>query len=366
LQPRGWALAAAGAALMIAGLWRIDGVLATLGLAAWSLLGLVWWLARWNARGLEIGLDCPGKVRAGVVFPMTITLANPRRWLDAFGIRIDCELAGMVRACGRAAWVAAGSAADLELKVSMPGRGWRERHELRLDSDFPFGLFEVVRVLEVAHALWVFPKPVFPGNLNFSGGAMDTATDGNVAAGEALGEPSGMRAWRAGDSPRRIAWPVTLRAFARGAGLIVRESEPPGFRPTRCAVVFHSFSQDGGLIRPDRFERALSLAAGTLKHLRAQGVSVRWIADFQGWKSRPMNSRGEVNACLEGLCRATRAMDTEAHNLQAALAGVGDDEGLIVVSDMPVSDWSAFLPRDLRAAIVLDLSERKRVPEVVP
>ena len=364
VQPRGAVIGGLGVALIIAGLWRVDGVLAALGVAAWCLLALAWLLARWNPARLELAMQCPEKVRAGMVFPLGVTLRNPRRWLDAFGVRIELHLAGQSRIGGRAAWVAAGSAADLEMRVSLPARTWVENHRVRLVSDFPFGFFEAARAMEISHAMWVLPKPLVPRGLSFPGGTMDAAQADGAAAGGAPGEPHGMRPWRAGDSPRRMVWPATLRSLARGAGMVVRESDPPGFRPLRCAVVFHSFGMDGGLIRPDRFEKALSLAAGSLRHLQSQGMGARLIADFDGWKSRPAGTRAQLAACLEILAQAGRAAGTEAHDLQAALAGIGEDEGLVVLSDMPVASWRAALPKGKARAFACDPSVHEKRREV--
>ena len=362
--PRGAVLGGVGVAMIVAGLWRVDGVLAALGLAVWCLLVLCGWIARLNPAVLEVMLQCPEKVQAGVVFPLVITVFNRRRWLDAFGVRIELNLANRTRCGGLAAWVAAGTAADLELRVTIAERTWAGRHRVRLVSDFPFGFFEAERALKVPHEMCVLPRPVVPRGLWFSGGMLDALQADGVAAGEAPGEPHGLRPWRAGDSPRRIVWPATLRSLARGAGMVVRESDPPGIRPLRCAVVFHSFGTDGGLIRPDRFEKALSLAAGTLRQLHGQGMPVRWIADFDGWRPRPANTRAQVAACLEGLARAQRAAGTEAHDLQAALAGIGDDEGLVILSDMPVSAWRSALPEAGRGAFIPELASGRSRKEV--
>ncbi len=335
-------------------MWRVDGELAALGLAAWCLLGLAWLMAWRNPAGLEVALECPEKVRAGAVFPMVVTLVNRRRWLDAFGVRVEVNLAGKCRTGGRASWVAAGSAADWDLRVAVPERAWAEHHRVRLSSDFPFGFFVAERVGEIRWPLWVLPRPVVPHGLGFPGGWPDASQLEGMAAGDGPGEPHGLRSWRAGDPARRIVWPATMRSLARGAGLVVREWDPPGSRPPRCAVVVHSYGTDGGLIRPDRFERALSLAAGTLRHLHAQGVSARLIADFDDWNSRPAGTRAQVGGCMEVLARANRAAGTEAHDLQAALAGIGGDEGLVVISDMPVSCWGSALPQRERRVFVAD------------
>jgi uncharacterized protein (DUF58 family) len=344
MRARGAVLAGAGCALVAAGVFRVDGVLAAMGLAAWCLLGLAWLLAAANLRRLAVAIDCPAKVHAGANFSLRLTLANPRRWLDAFAVRLELNLCGRVKCGGRAGWVAAGSAADLDLRVMVPVRGSAENHQVALESRFPFGFFASEANCRISRSMVVFPKPLAPKNPELSGIMMDASPREGAAAGDASGDLRGLRNWQPGDATRRIAWPATLRAFARGAGLVVREADPPGFLPRRCLVVFHSFGTDGTLIRPDRFERALSLTAGLLRHLHGLGFPARLIADFDGWTEHPAVTRAQISACLEHLAAAKRARGTEAHDLQAAVARADEDESVFVLSDMPRASWRRHLP----------------------
>ncbi len=363
---RGAVLGGAGFALFVAGLWRGDGVLAALGLAAWCLLGLAWALGRMNLRGLQVTLDGPEKVAAGVVFPALLTLRNPRRLLDAFAVQIELELPGKKRSGGHAAWIAAGSAADLEMRLAVAQRACADQHWVRLNSDFPLGLFEVRRLLEVWHPLLVLPRPIVPRGLRVAGMLMDAAPVDGAAVGEAMGEPRGLRPWQPGDSPRRIDWPTSVRSWARGAGLVVHEADPPGFHPRRCLVLFHSFGADGSLIRPERFERALSMACGALRHLHGLGIPLRLCVDFDDWLMHPADTRAQVAACQEVLARATRAAGTEAHNLQAAASRAAEDETLVVFSDMPPSAWLNALPQRRLPVLTPELFKPKsRAPSTL-
>ncbi len=360
LQARGAVIGATGLVLLVAGLWRIDGVLAALGLAAWCLLGLAFVLGRANLAKLAGRLDAPEKVTAGAIFPLRLTLENPRGFLDAFGVSFEIEFPGKARAGGRAAWIAAGSAADLDLRVAVPERGAVEVHPLRLESVFPLGLFRFRRTGDASHPLLVFPRPVVPRALRAPGVLMDASPVEGASAGEAPGEPRGLRPVRPGDPARRIHWPATLRAHAAGAPPLVREADPPGFHPRGCVVLFHSFGADGGLIRPDRFERAISLAAGTLRHLHGLGVPALLAADFDGWKEHPAATRAQLAHCQEVLARARRAAGTEAHDLQSAAAKVGDDSSLIVISDMPAKAWRGALPKRVLPPVALEPLRRER------
>jgi uncharacterized protein (DUF58 family) len=222
------------------------------------------------------------------------------------------------------------------------------------------GLFEMRRVLLLAHSLVVFPRVVAPEGLRALGVLMDASPVDGAAAGEAVGEPRGLRPWQPGDSPRRVDWPNSIRSWAHGAGLVVRETDPPGFHPRRCVVLFHSFGADGSLIRPDRFEQALSLAAGTLRHLHTLGIPVRLVADFDGWIEHPAATRAQLAVCETVLAKAIRAKGTEAHDLQAAASRTHDDEVLIVFSDMPPGSWRPVLPKLRLPILTPELSVAKR------
>ena len=335
----------AGLALVAAGLWRVDGVLAALGMGAWCLLGLAWALGKLNLMRLEVTLDGPNKVSAGVVFPAMLTLRNKRKFWDAFAVFIELEFPGNARHGGHATWVAASSAADMDLRVAIRARSSKDEHPLRMESGFPLGLFEVRRELLLTHPLLVLPHPLVPHGLQAVGVLMDASPVTGASAGGAAGEPRGLRPWQPGDSLRRIDWPTSLRSWARGAGLIVREADPPGYHPRRCLVLFHSFGTDGKLIRPELFERALALTAGVMRHLHALGIPVRLIADFAGWVEQPASTRAQLAACHELLARATREQGTEAHDLLAAAKRTAEDETLVVLSDMPPSSWLGSLPK---------------------
>lgn len=356
---RGAVTAGLGITMLAAGLWRVDGVLATLGLAICVLLAGGWLIGRLNLTNLRVTLAAPSGVPAGVVFPAVLTLRN-QRWLwDAIGIRLELELPGAARAGGEAKWLPSGSAADLDLRLAVPRRAHVLRHPVRLASTFPLGMFEHRRTLLAEHEMLVFPRPINPVGLRAMGVVMDATPDAGTAAGEAMGELRGLRPWRPGDAMRRIDWPATVRSWSHGAGLVVREADPPGFHPRRCLLLFHSFGADGSLIRPERFEHALSLAAGVIRQFHHLGIPVRLVADFDSWAEHPATSRSQLATCQEVLARAVRARGTEAHDLQAAAARVRDDEVLVALSDMPVTAWRDTLPKLRLPALTPELRSLK-------
>jgi len=342
-------------ALLAAGLLRIDGPMAALGTAGFLLLALAWLTGRMNLAKLDLDLDTPARVFAGAVFPMRLTLRNRRLWLDAFSVEIEVDLPGRAVASGLARWTPAGSASDVSLRCSVPMRGRVATHHARLTSAFPLGLFRFRRALLARAPMLVFPRPLTPIELLAAGVLLDAAPLDGASPGDAPGEPRGLRAYRPGDSPKRIHWPATLRTRARGGAPVVRENDPPGFHPRHAQIVFHSFGADGELIRPDRFERALSLAAGTLRHLHALGIPATFTADFNHWRDLPAATRSQLSDCLETIADALRAPDTEIHDLQAVLARIPRTRTLIILSDMPADTWERHIPSRSLAPLTIDI-----------
>jgi uncharacterized protein (DUF58 family) len=293
-----------------------------------------------------------------------LSLLNPRRGLDAFGVQALTQLPGGDELSTHALWVAGASAADAELRGSVGARGDHPLPGVVLRSTFPLGLFQAARLVPCPHRLLVFPRPLVPLELLDRGAWRDDSPRPALAAGDAWGEPRGLRPYRAGDAARAICWPATLRSQARGGGLLVRELDPPGFQPREVLVLFHSFGRDRALIRPDRFERALSLAWGALRHFHDLGIPVRLLADFDGWQPRPAAKRRQLALCGELLARAHRHAGTEAHEVQAVLSSLDESTGVLVLSDMPLATWqSSLLPSGARVWVdVTRYESRSRRP----
>lgn len=364
LRSRGAVLGGTGLALLGAGLWRVDGQLAALGLAALILLGLAAVMARFNGTAAEVWLELPDRVEAGREFPARVVVANRHGWLDAFGLRLQVELARETRIGSRVAWLTAGSQAVIDVRVAVPQRGIIVDQNVTLMTDAPFGFFETTRSFVLTSRMVVVPKPVVPRGLVFSAGPLDLHEDDPMTASGGPGEIRGLRQWRPGDAVKRVSWPATVRAMARGAGWVVWETDPPGFRPARFMLLIHSFGADRGLIQPERFERAMCHAAGILRMLHAQGMPARLMADFDDWRVRPASRAAQLVECMEILAAAKRAAGTEAHDLHAALTEIHPDEGVIILSDMPLAAWRSRLPPAMRRAITPDIAARRSRKEV--
>jgi uncharacterized protein (DUF58 family) len=106
--------------------------------------------------------------------------------------------------------------ARLRLAVATGRRGRQRIDRLRLDTDFPFGLFRAWTWLHLTLDVTVYPRPR-GDRLALHGDAGRDPRAGRLSAG--VDEWSGLRPFRDGDSPRQVDW----KAYAREQPLLVKE-----------------------------------------------------------------------------------------------------------------------------------------------
>lgn len=354
---RGLILAGLGLSLFLVGMWRVDGVMAAMGLAVGVLFAVAWVLGRMNLGHLGLHYRGPRRVEAGKGFRSKLVLVNGERAFDGFWIEFRMSVLGERNFTAKSPWVSGKGSAGVEERLVLKKRGLATSHAGRLHSGFPLGLMTFTREVTVAAEIGVLPAPVIPRELYPGGFLLDGAPSGGARHFGGGGEWKGLRERRGGDGLRRIAWAASLRSEAAGGVMLVREDEPPGSQSEGCLVVFHSYGGDGNLIRPDRFEKAISLMYGTLLALVERGMPVRWIADFDGWKENEVKTRRQLAEARERLMLAGRTRGTEAHNFIAAVGRAGAHECVVVVSDMPRDSWDGFVPGLSIPPVLVDVTE---------
>jgi uncharacterized protein (DUF58 family) len=352
---RGLILAGLGLSLFVVGMWRVDGVMASMGLSVGLLFVVGWILGRMNLGHLTLHYRGPRRVESGKGFVAGLHLVNGERAFDGFWIEFRMSMLGERLLSGKSPWVTGKGSAGISERLVLRKRGLAMRHMGRLRSGFPLGLMTFTRELEVVAEIGVLPNPVIPRELHLSGYLLDGSPFGGSRHFGGGGEWKGLRERRGGDGLRRIAWAASLRSEAAGGTMLVREDEPPGSQAEGCVVVFHSYGGDGNLIRPDRFEKAMSLLYGTLAALVGRGMPVRWVADFDGWRENEVRTRRQLADAREGFMLAQRARGTEAHNLIAALGRAGTHECAVVISDMPRDAWAGFVPSSAIPPVLVDI-----------
>ncbi|HEU4653095.1 MAG TPA: DUF58 domain-containing protein [Steroidobacteraceae bacterium] len=146
-------------------------------------------------------------------------------------------------------------------------RGWVQLEQFEVATEHPFGLFRAWTYLNMDLRCIVYPRPAPRGRMpppfeTDTGGAQDSMRGDE--------EFAGLRAFHAGDSPRRIAW----KAYARDESLQVKL-----FAGT--AVTSHRFDWDGlqGLDTEARLAQLCrwiedAYAAGRAFGLRLPGTEI--------------------------------------------------------------------------------------------
>lgn len=340
---RGAFLISAAAVALLIGIARADGALAAIGFLAFLFVPICAWLGKRNLRDLHLHCQAASRTYAGQPFPAQLRMELTRVTGAAHSVAVHLQLPGQGSHACEFSSVNADTVAVQEVIFELPRRGKSNDIPFLLESEFPLGLWKHSRPGVMAHALCVYPRPLISKKLSIPGLWRDATAMAGATYGAMAGEIRGLRPWRAGDSLKRIHPAASVRAYARGTGLIVAETDPPGFFPQHVTVLFHSYAGDRAIIRPEMFEKALSYLCGTLRTLWQQSIPATLVADFDGWLEHSCRSRKELTSILERLARVRRQPSTELHEFQQAQRMLEPDSSLIVISDMPVADWRSAL-----------------------
>jgi uncharacterized protein (DUF58 family) len=184
-----------------------------LALALTFLLAAGGWVAMHQCHHNLVGL-CIGP--AGAREPFAGDDAEFAFTLSASSARQDLVLRAAERAAP-AVSLDAGLAASAAVTVPTTRRGRVRLGRLRIESSFPLGLFTAWTWTHPDLVCLVYPRPAPRGRE----GPPPAAEPGAAHDGRASGEEdfAGLRSFRTGDPPRRIAW----KAWARGGELVVKE-----------------------------------------------------------------------------------------------------------------------------------------------
>ncbi|MFK7909089.1 MAG: DUF58 domain-containing protein [Akkermansiaceae bacterium] len=342
---KGAALSGGAVAMVISGLFTAEGIFFLLGICGLLLILLCYLLGKINLIQLTPSIHMPANVAAGRMFELELSIHNKRILLDAFNVQMDISLPCDSVFSAQATWTAAGQCSQTILQGTIPSRGYADQHSILLSSQFPLGLFRMIKIITLRREVVVTPMPIIPMELNSHGSLHDALPHSGLSTGNSFGEPRGIRPWQAGDSSRHIHWAASARALACGHDLRIREFDPPGFHPDQCHIIFHSYASGREMLRQDRFERALSLLAGTITELQGKGIPCVLSADFLDWEPVSCQSRKQMVEFLKTLAKVQRAKGTESHDLDHAIRTTSPDQAVVIISDMPPDSWSHLTSR---------------------
>lgn len=231
-----------------------------------------------NLVNLQIRGGRVDPVYAGDTLQFELLIANP----SARG-RYDLQVGRPRLAPGASTDVAASAQAQLSLAAPALRRGRQHGGVFSLSTEFPLGLFRAWTWIELDQAGLVYPQPV-------DAGLLPDRADGSGAeasgGGDGQEEFAGLRAYRAGDSPRTVHW----KSLAKAQPPMVKQ-----FSDTSSPELWLDWR---ALPQLDTEARLSQLARWVLDaHGRHQSFGLR----LPGIEVAPGSGDTQVHACLSAL-----------------------------------------------------------------
>lgn len=203
----GWSVLALVSVLLLMAINEANNLLYALAfllLSVW-LVGAV--QAWHNLAGLELRALEAAPVAVGEIGPLRVQLDGGHRERHALTLQVlaATDATDPTRPSSEPLQLALlkASPAPVDLHWRAARRGWQTLDAVQVRSSYPLGLAEAQHRLTVSIRRLVWPQPA-P-----SDGAIRSAT--SRQADEAT-QFTGLSPWRAGDSPRRLAWKAMARA----------------------------------------------------------------------------------------------------------------------------------------------------------
>lgn len=231
-----------------------------------------------NLLGLTLRAEATAPVYAGETsrFHLHLEAPDPRRRLRLRQPEITGPLAD------------ATPSGQLDLPVPQPRRGWHTPGRFALESTWPLGLFRCWTVLELDWGVLVYPAPAterlpLPHHDPGDGDA------GTRWASEGS-EFHGLRQYRPGDPPRRIAW----KSMARGGQSLLTKEFAGSAAPQHLWLDWRQTPGADAEARLSRLTRWV---------LDAHAAGLAWGLILPGCRLPPHTGEAHLRDSLEALAR---------------------------------------------------------------
>lgn len=229
-------------------------------------------------RGIEVSRRLPPEITARVPFAVVLEVRNRHAKRFRYSLKVTDEGDFFPRrVIGYAPSLASGESRSFHYLLCVEKRGFHRFGRVHLSTTFPFGLFEKVRLVELATSFIAHPGLRETSELRKLAWGRDRAGRRKWRWGE---EILGLRAALPWDDHRFIHW----RTSARLGQLMVKEFAEEIEQP-RLIFFDHRGEQD------EKFEEAVEIAANLARLLNRDGVPfvfATWDRYFHGGELRPL------------------------------------------------------------------------------
>jgi uncharacterized protein (DUF58 family) len=240
-------------------------------------LGLLSMLYTWrNLAGLQLSVGpCPS-VFAGQEATLAFLAGNARYPRAA----VEFSIEGFPARCSD---IGETENTRVDLRLPTTRRGWLRPGRLRLSTRYPLGLFTAWSWLAPDCRCLVYPAPEDDAPPLPMGEGDET---GGRTPAEGQEDFQGLRPWRPGDSPRRIAW----KAWARG-----QENLSKVFSDARSSAIHLDWNRTGTAGPESRLSRL------TRWVLDAEAAGLAYGLSLPGTEIQPGLGESHREACLRAL-----------------------------------------------------------------
>jgi uncharacterized protein (DUF58 family) len=305
--------------------------------------------ARRRLQWLRLRRSIEGPVFAGTAFPVTLELENSgRRAVSGVAVEdvgAEHELRWFL------ARIAGGSLRTNRLEAVLPRRGRYTWGEGAVVSGYPFGLVRRRLPLSPTTEVVVLPRLGWVHRGRLRRFLRSASPEGDAVRRRPQRHPSaqaefhGLRAWRAGDSPRLIHW----RTTARRGELMVREYEDVP-SDNLVLVLDPTLPRGAGSEAAERFEAAVSLAATICWEWCRQTGERLIVAIADGGRDVLDGIAGPAHG-HRTLERLALVEGRSSAALPAALANYADVSAAAVLIGAGPSGLAGLLARTLRRPV---------------
>ena len=179
---------------------------------------------------------------------------------------------------------AAGGSQEVVARIPAVMRGLLYPGRFRIFTTYPLGLFYAWAIVDLDMHCLIYPKPE-PGNISLPP-AQSSSGEGS-ASGTGEEDFAGLRTFRQGDSPRRIAW----KAFARSEVFLSKQ-----FSGSAAAQLWLDFADIPGVLG---LEAKLSRLARWV--IESEAAGLRYGLRLPGSEYDPDSGALHRDRCLQAL-----------------------------------------------------------------